>query len=146
MKHVSMQSTIALDQSRNSCTHQTQNNGRREWDKYFSPKNFEPNVAGQTTKPESLQPRRQCVDQEQSQKDNDEPSKHSELSFHSTCVRSPWLNPIGSHSDVPSAMTLKSSPISCSVISFCAIVFSAIDASTKGVKNPQLIKKWAWLV
>ena len=62
---------------------------------------------------------------------------------YKVCERSPCLKPNGSHACVPSAITLNNSPISCSVMSFCAMAFSSNGASASGSNKPQLIKKCA---
>ena len=66
-------------QLRNPRTHQTENNGRRERNKYLPPKDLESNVPRQTAKPQLLKPRRDRVDEQQRQENNNEPARHKGL-------------------------------------------------------------------
>ena len=66
-------------QLRNPRTNQAENNGRRERNKYLPPKNLEPNIPWQTPKTQLLQPRRDRVDEQQRQENNNEPARHNGL-------------------------------------------------------------------
>lgn len=126
---------------RNSSAHQAENDRRSQRNKDLTSKNLEPNIPRQPPKAQLLQPRRERVDQQQRQENNNQPAGHK--TTYNAYVRSPCAKPMGSHSVVPKATTLNNSPISCSVMSFCAMLFSSMGASTNGGNKPQLIRKCA---
>ena len=65
-----------LQNLRNPSTHQAENDRRSQRNKYLPPKDLEPNISRQTPKAQLLQPRRQRVDQQQRQENNNEPTRH----------------------------------------------------------------------
>ena len=66
-----------LQDLRNPSTHKAKNDRRSERNKYLAPKNLEPNIPRQAPKTQLLKPRRDRVDQQQRQENNNEPARHT---------------------------------------------------------------------
>jgi hypothetical protein len=66
-----------LQNLRDTRAHEAENDRRSQWDKNLAPKNLEPNIARQTPKAQLLQPRRDRVDEQQGQENNNEPTGHT---------------------------------------------------------------------
>src|SRR6185503_7705695 len=97
----------------------------------LAPEQPEPEVPRQLAQAQLLQPRPQPAEDQQRNEDDDQPADHS------VCVRSPAAKPSGAalkagSQPLAKPITLNSSPISCSLSSFCtsAMTGSAAPASS----------------
>src|ERR1700744_4360329 len=102
----------------------------------------ETQVAGQLAEAVAAHPVAEAVEDQQADEE-DEQQAHRRPA-QSMCERSPAWKPIGSSSQPrESAITLNSSPISCSLTSFCALARSPTLAAASRSTSPQLIRKRA---
>ena len=66
-----------LQNLRDARTNKAKNDRRSQRNKYLAPKNLEPNITRQAPKPQLLQPRRQRVDEQQREENNNQPACHA---------------------------------------------------------------------
>src|SRR5258706_3819320 len=121
---------------------QAQHDAARKRDEPVTPEQPEAKVARQLAEAEFLEPRPQPAEQQQREEDDKQPADHS------VCVLSPCMKPIAScrnRSSQPfaSPITLNSSPISCSISSFCVFALVGTSAPFSSSTMPQLIRKCA---